>query len=65
MPFLKPKKMDHIKYTMDRFGQLVPVLGHYIEDIFYIFDGNVRWQAAKSLGWKTLNCHEKNTQRKM
>jgi DNA modification methylase len=52
----KPKKMDHIEYTMKKFGQQLPVLGYLEEGTFYITDGVVRFEAAKNLGIKTLKC---------
>lgn len=52
----KPKKMDHIEYTLKKFGQQLPVLGYLEEGTFYITDGVVRFEAAKNLGIKTLKC---------
>ena len=53
---IKPKKMDHIEYTMNRFGQQLPVLGNLVNGTFYITDGVVRYELAKKLGLKTLKC---------
>jgi DNA modification methylase len=53
---IKPKNMDHIEYTMNRFGQQLPVLGNLVDGIFYITDGVVRYELAKKLGLKTLKC---------
>jgi DNA modification methylase len=60
--FIKPKKMDHIEYTMNRFGQQLPVLGNLVDGTFYITDGVVRYELAKKLGWKTLKCLHINIQ---
>jgi DNA modification methylase len=57
---VKPKKVEHIKFTMDRYGQQLPVLGNWVNDTFYITDGVVRLEVAKSLNWKTLNCLDIN-----
>lgn len=57
---IKPKKMDHIEYTMKLFGQQLPVLGNLVDGTFYITDGVVRFEVAKSLGWKTLKCLDLN-----
>lgn len=54
--FVKPKKKDHIEYTMNRLGQFTPLLGNLIGDTFYVTDGIVRLEVAKSLGLKTLQC---------
>ena len=54
--FVKPKKKDHIEYTMNRLGQFTPLLGNYVGDTFYVTDGIVRLEVAKSLGLKTLQC---------
>jgi hypothetical protein len=56
IPFIKEKKINHIKYTMNRFGQQMPVVGNLVDGKFYIADGVVRYEVAKSLGWKTLIC---------
>ncbi|MHA8064976.1 DNA methyltransferase [Aquirufa aurantiipilula] len=56
LPFIKEKKIDHIEYTMKRFGQVTPILGNLDGDIFYVVDGNVRLEIAKKLGLKTLQC---------
>ena len=56
LKFIKPKKMDHIEYTMKRFGQQLPVLGNMVDGIFHITDGVVRYELAKKLGLKTLKC---------
>jgi len=56
LKFIKPKKMDHIEYTMKRFGQQMPVLGNMVDGIFYITDGLVRYEVAKKLGLGTLKC---------
>ncbi|CAM4378116.1 hypothetical protein EWU23_13515 [Cytophagaceae bacterium 50C-KIRBA] len=52
----KEKKMDHIEYTMKRFGQVTPILGNFEDGIFYVVDGIVRLEIAKKLGHKTLRC---------
>ena len=57
---VKPKKVEHIKFTMDRFGQQLPVLGNWVNDTFYITDGVVRFEVAQSLGWRTLKCLDIN-----
>lgn len=49
---IKPKKMDHIEYTMNRFGQHLPVLGNLVDGTFYITDGVVRYELAKKLGFR-------------
>jgi len=54
--FVKPKKKDHIEYTMNRLGQFTPLLGNLVGDTFYVTDGIVRLEVAKSLGLKTLQC---------
>ena len=54
--FVKPKKKDHIEYTMNRLGQFTPLLGNLVGDTFYVTDGIVRLEVAKSLGFKTLQC---------
>lgn len=54
--FEKPKKKDHIEYTMNRLGQFTPLLGNLVGDTFYVTDGIVRLEVAKSLGLKTLQC---------
>ncbi len=59
---IKPKKMDHIEYTMNRFGQQLPVLGNLVDGTFYITDGVIRYELAKKLGWKTLKCLHINIQ---
>ncbi len=59
---IKPKKMDHIEYTMNRFGQHLPVLGNLVDGTFYITDGVVRYELAKKLGFKTLKCLHINIQ---
>ena len=56
LKFIKPKKMDHIEYTMKRFGQQLPVLGNMVDGIFHITDGVVRYELAKKLGLNTLKC---------
>lgn len=53
---VRPKKVEHIKFTMDRFGQQLPVVGKWVNDIFLITDGVVRFEVAKSLNWETLKC---------
>ena len=60
-PFVKPKKNDHIEYTMSRFGQFTPLLGKLEKDIFYYYDGSVRLGVAKKLGMKTLQCLHTDT----
>ncbi len=57
---VRPKKSEHIKYTMSLFGQQMPVLGTWVNDTFYITDGLVRLEVAKSLKWKTLKCLDIN-----
>jgi len=59
IPFIREKQINHIKYTMNRFGQQLPVLGNLVDGKFYITDGVVRFEVAKLLGWKTLNCLDK------
>jgi DNA modification methylase len=54
--FVKPKKKDHIEYTMYRLGQFTPILGNLVDGTFYVTDGIVRLEVAKSLGLKTLKC---------
>lgn len=54
--FVKPKKKDHIEYTMNRLGQFTPLLGNLVGDTFYVTDGIVRLEVAKSLGFKSLQC---------
>ena len=56
LKFIKPKKMDHIEYTMKKFGQQLPVLGNMVDGIFHITDGVVRYELAKKLGLNTLKC---------
>ena len=56
IPFIREKKINHIKYTMNRFGQQMPVLGNFVDGKFYITDGVVRFEIAKLLGWDTLKC---------
>jgi DNA modification methylase len=56
----KPKKIDHIEYTIKKFGQQMPVLGYLEEGTFYITDGVARFEAAKNLGIKTLKCLDIN-----
>jgi hypothetical protein len=56
IPFIREKKTNHIKYTMNRFGQQMPVLGNFVDGKFHITDGVVRFEIAKSLGWDTLKC---------
>ena len=56
IPFIKEKQINHIKYTMNRFGQQMPVLGNLVDGKFHITDGLVRFEVAKSLGWETLKC---------
>lgn len=56
IPFIKEKQTNHIKYTMNRFGQQLPVLGNLVDGKFYITDGVVRFEIAKLLGWGTLKC---------
>jgi hypothetical protein len=56
IPFIREKKINHIKYTMNRFGQQMPVLGNFVDGKFHITDGVVRFEIAKSLGWDTLKC---------
>jgi hypothetical protein len=56
----KPKKIDHIEYTIQKFGQQMPVLGYLEEGTFYITDGVARFDAAKNLGIKTLKCLDIN-----
>lgn len=58
--FVGPKKFEHIKFTMSRFGQQLPVLGNWVNDTFYITDGVIRLEVAKSLNWKTLKCLDIN-----
>lgn len=58
--FVKPKKKDHIEYTMNRLGQFTPLLGNLVGDTFYVTDGIVRLEVAKSLGLKTLQCLQIN-----
>lgn len=53
---IKSKKVDHIEYTMNRFGQQLPVLGNLVDGTFFITDGVVRYQVAMKLGLKTLKC---------
>jgi DNA modification methylase len=60
LKFIKPKKMDHIEYTMKRFGQQMPVLGNMVDGIFHITDGVVRYEVAKKLGLWTLKCLDIN-----
>lgn len=57
---VRPKKSEHIKFTMNLFGQQMPVLGNWVNDTFYITDGVVRFEVAQSLGWKTLKCLDIN-----
>jgi DNA modification methylase len=57
---VRPKKSDHIKYTMNLLGQQLPVQGNWVNGVFYITDGVVRFEVAKSLGWKTLKCYDSN-----
>jgi DNA modification methylase len=57
---VKPKKVEHIKFTMDRYGQQLPVLGNWVNDTFYITDGVIRLEVANSLNWKTLKCLDIN-----
>lgn len=53
----KPKKFEHIEYTMNsKLGQQMPILGNMVDGIFYITDGVVRLEVAKKLGLKTLKC---------
>jgi hypothetical protein len=59
IPFIREKQINHIKYTMNRFGQQLPVLGNLVDGKFHITDGVVRFEVAKLLGWKTLNCLDK------
>ena len=54
--FVKPKKKDHIEYTMNRLGQFTPLHGNLVGDTFYVTDGIVRLEIAQSLGFKTLQC---------
>lgn len=56
LPFIKEKKIDHIEYTMKRFGQVTPILGNLVGDNFYLVDGFNRLESAKKLGLKTLQC---------
>lgn len=56
LEFIKPKKKDHIEYTMSRCGQFTPLLGNLAGDTFYVTDGIIRLEVAKSLGLKTLKC---------
>ncbi len=60
LKFIKPKKMDHIEYTMKRFGQQMPVLGNMVDGTFFITDGVVRYEVAKKLGLETLKCLDIN-----
>jgi DNA modification methylase len=53
---ISPKKMDHIEFTMKSEGQKTPVHGNFIDDVFLITDGVVRFEVAKKLGLKTLKC---------
>jgi DNA modification methylase len=55
------KKMDHIEYTMKRFGQQLPVLGNMVDGTFHITDGVVRYEVAKKLGMPTLKCLDSGT----
>ena len=52
--FNNPKKKDHIEYTMKRYGQFIPLIGNQVDDTFYIINGIVRFEIAKSLGLKSL-----------
>ena len=44
---ISPKKMDHIEFTMKSEGQKTPVHGNFIDDVFLITDGVVRFEVAK------------------
>ncbi len=57
----KPKKMDHIEYTMEKYKQLMPVLGNLVDGTFYITDGVLRYEVAKKLGMPTLKCLDSGT----
>lgn len=57
---IKSKKLANIEYTMKIEGQFNPVLGNWIDGVFYITDGVARYEVAKSLGWKTLKCLDMN-----
>ena len=52
--FNNPKKKDHIEYTMERYGQFIPLIGNKVGDTFYIINGIVRFEIAKALGFKSL-----------
>jgi ParB-like chromosome segregation protein Spo0J len=52
LPFVKPRKVSHIEYTMKMSGQSNPVLGNLVDGVFYITDGVVRYEVAKKLGLK-------------
>lgn len=56
LPFVKPRKVSHIEYTMKMSGQSNPVLGNFVDGVFYITDGVVRYELAKKLGLKHLKC---------
>lgn len=58
--FNNPKKKDHIEYTMNRYGQFMPLIGNLVDDTFYIINGIVRFEIAKSLGLKSLQILDSN-----
>jgi DNA modification methylase len=53
---ISPKKMDQIEFIMKTEGQKIPVYGNFIDGVFYITDGVVRYEVAKKLGLKDLIC---------
>jgi hypothetical protein len=56
LPFLKPRKASHIEYTMKMSSQITPILGNFVDGVFYITDGVIRYELAKKLGLKYLKC---------
>lgn len=52
-------QMEKCKESLSRspeFLQVRPILVNLVDDVYYVYAGNMRVRAAKKLGWKFITC---------